>query len=90
MRTVSLASIMDQARQPDIAYLSDTQLMDVADSFNYSYEDYKKFVHGIGGRRVFNETEYIVHRSHIRAMGQEYLAVRIEDVPADSIVGAHW
>lgn len=90
MRTVSNESIQAQAKQPDIAYISDTQLMDVADSFNYSYDDYKEFVHTITGRRLFNETEYLAHRYNVRVLGQEYLAAAIEDVPANSIIGAHW
>lgn len=96
MRTVSDETIQAQAQQPDIQYLSDIQLMDVADSLNYSYDDYRAFVACVKEQfmshpfRIFDANTYAAHRAAIHAQGQEYLAACIENAGPDTIIGAHW
>ena len=85
MRTVSDESIQDQAKQPDIMYINDVQLMDVADSLNYSHDDYVLLAH-LAGRHVWDAAAYQSHRESIRAQTADYLAGCAED----SIIASHW
>lgn len=89
MRMVCDTDIAALAAQPDIPYLSDTNIMDVADSLNYGYDDYKALA-VVCNRTVHTEASYAAHRVAIRAQSREYLAACVEQAGADTILGAHW
>lgn len=91
MRTVSDEVIEAQAKQPDIQYLSTVQLMDVADSFNYSYDDYVAFANAARPDDVvpwYTESVYKSHRESIREQAAEYLAACVD--AKNSILAQHW
>lgn len=93
MRTVSDEAIITQANQPDINYLGDTQLMDVAASMNYSYDDYVFFIRSIKSakRHVYSDTLYTSVRESLREQERDYLAGCVEQQGhATDILSAHW
>lgn len=87
MRTVSDADIEAQAKQPDIPYLSISQMMDVADSLNYTFDDYVAFCKA-AAREHYIESVYNSHRESIRAQTADYLAECVDN--QNSILAAHW
>lgn len=92
MRTHTDDDIINQAAQPDIPYLGAVQLMDVADTLGYTYDDYVAFARA-AGKHCYPEVSYQSHREHIKLQAAAYLNDAVTDFEQKldkSILGAHW
>ena len=72
MRAHIDADIMAQATQPDIPYIGTSQLIDVAVSLNYTYDDYVFFAKACG-REVYSATIFQSYKDCLAAQEADIL-----------------